>query len=42
MGEALDQAVKQAKAETGLPLETFAKKCPYELIEVMNDEFLPQ
>lgn len=40
--ECYTQAVKQAKAETGLPLETFPKECLYELIEVMNDEFLPQ
>lgn len=36
------QSVKQAKAETGLPLETFPQQCPYELAEVLNDEFLPE
>lgn len=40
--ECYTQVVKQAKAETGLPLETFPKKCPYELTEVINDEFLPR
>ena len=40
--ESYTQAVKQAKAETRLPLETFPEKCPYELMEVMNDEFLSQ
>lgn len=40
--ECYTQAVKQAKAETGLPLETFPKKCPDELVGVINDEFLPQ
>jgi hypothetical protein len=36
------QAVKQAKAETRLPLKTFPQQCPYELAEVLNDEFLPE
>ena len=36
------QAVKQAKAETRLPLETFPQQCPYKLAEVLNDEFLPE
>ncbi|GET38606.1 DUF29 domain-containing protein [Microseira wollei] len=40
--ESYTEAVKQAKAETGLPLETFPTECPYELIAVMDDEFLPQ
>ena len=35
------QAVKQAKAETQLPLETFPLQCPYQLAEVLNDQFLP-
>lgn len=35
------QAVKQAKAETQLPLETFPGQCRYELAEVLNDQFLP-
>lgn len=34
-------AVKQAKAETRLPLEIFPQQCPYELVDVVNDEFLP-
>ncbi len=40
--ECYPQAVKQAKAETRLPLETFPQLCPYELAEVLNDEFLPE
>lgn len=40
--EAYTEAVKQAKAETGLPLETFPVRCLYELTEVVNDEFLPE
>jgi hypothetical protein len=39
--ECYTEAVKQAKAETGLPLETFPRQCPYELTEVIDDEFLP-
>jgi hypothetical protein len=40
--ECYTEAVKQAKAETGLPLETFPVQCPYELPEVIDDEFLPE
>lgn len=40
--ECYSQAVKQAKAETSLPLETFPQQCPYELVEVTQDEFLPE
>jgi Domain of unknown function DUF29 len=40
--ECYTQAVKQAKAETGLPLETFPIQCPYELPQVIDDEFLPE
>ena len=39
--EAYVEAVKQAKAETGLPLEAFPLQCPYELTAVVDDEFLP-
>lgn len=39
--ECYPQAVKQAKAETQLPLDTFPGQCPYELAQVLNDEFLP-
>lgn len=39
--ECYSQVVKQAKAETQLPLEIFPGQCPYELAEVLNDEFLP-
>jgi len=40
--ESYAEAVKQAKAETGLPLEIFPTQCLYELTDVMDDEFLPQ
>ncbi|MDZ8086565.1 MAG: DUF29 domain-containing protein [Nostoc sp. DedQUE12b] len=40
--ECYTQAVKQAKAETGLSMESFPLKCPYQLAEVTDDEFLPQ
>lgn len=40
--ECYSQAVKQAKAETGLSLEIFPQQCPYQLAEVLNDEFLPE
>lgn len=39
--ESYVEAVKQAKAETDLPLEVFPVQCPYELAEVIDDEFLP-
>ena len=39
--EAYVEAVKQAKAETGLPLEAFPLQCPYKLTAVVDDEFLP-
>ncbi len=40
--ECYTQAAKQAKAETGLPLGSFPVQCPYELTEVIDDEFLPE
>lgn len=40
--ECYTEAVKQAKAETGLPLETFPVQYPYELAKVIDDEFLPE
>jgi Domain of unknown function DUF29 len=40
--ECYAQAVKQAKAETGLSMESFPLNCPYQLAEVTDDEFLPQ
>jgi hypothetical protein len=35
------EAVKQAKAETGLPSLTFPQQCPYKLTQVINDDYLP-
>ena len=40
--ECYAEAVKQAKAEIGLSLEIFPRECPYNLTEVMTDDFLPQ
>ncbi|MDZ8236445.1 MAG: DUF29 domain-containing protein [Nostoc sp. ChiQUE01a] len=40
--ECYAQAVKQARAETGLSVESFPVNCSYQLSEVTNDEFLPQ
>jgi len=40
--ECYAQAVKQAKAETSLSMESFPLICPYQLPEVINDEYLPQ
>ena len=42
LSECYTEAVKQAKAETGLLLETFPTHCTYELLAVIDDEFLPQ
>jgi len=41
LAECYAQAVKQAKAETGLSVESFPLNCPYQLPEVTNNEFLP-
>ncbi|HLO86024.1 MAG TPA: DUF29 family protein [Nostocaceae cyanobacterium] len=40
--ECYTQAVKQAKAETGLPKESFPVLSPYTISEVIDDEFLPE
>jgi Domain of unknown function DUF29 len=40
--ECYAQAVKQAKAETNLPVESFPVMCPYDVPEVTDDEFLPK
>ncbi len=37
--ENYQEAVKQAKAETKLPLDTFPQQCPYLLISILDDEF---
>ena len=39
--ECYTQAVQQAKAETGLPKESFPTICPYNLAKVVEDDFLP-
>ena len=40
--ESYTEAVKQAKAETGLPLKMFPSQSPYKLAAVIEDQFLPQ
>jgi hypothetical protein len=40
--ECYQSAVKQVKAEIQLPTETFSTRCPYNMVEVLNDDFLPQ
>ena len=42
IAECYAEAVKQARAETGLPIATFPSQCPYELAKVTDDAFLPQ
>ncbi|MEB3189426.1 MAG: DUF29 domain-containing protein [Snowella sp.] len=39
--ESYAEAIKQAKAETELPLATFPKACPYVLAAILDDQFLP-
>lgn len=39
--ESYQQAIKQAKAETGLPKNRFPPQCPYDLVSILDDEFLP-
>ncbi len=41
LAESYAAARKQAKAETGLPLEIFPLKCLYSLSELLSDDFLP-
>ena len=38
--ESYQETIKQAKAETKLPLDTFPQKCPYSLISILDDQFL--
>jgi hypothetical protein len=42
LDESYGEAIKQAKAETGLPIETFPSECPYDLSAAIDDNFLPQ
>jgi hypothetical protein len=39
--ESYTEAVKQAKAETKLPISTFPSECPYQLSAIIDDDFLP-
>lgn len=40
--EAYSAALRQAKAETALPLESFPPQCPYSIAAVLDDEFFPE
>ena len=35
-------ARKQAMYETGLPIATFPDKCPFEIAEILNPDFMPE
>lgn len=39
--ECYSDAVEQASAETGLPVETFPQLCPYTSAEVLDSNFIP-
>jgi hypothetical protein len=41
LDESYAESVKQAKAETKLPLETFPQECPYSLTSILDDRFFP-
>ncbi|MBD1825867.1 DUF29 domain-containing protein [Cyanobacteria bacterium FACHB-DQ100] len=41
LAESYIRATKQAKAETGLPLQTFPSECPYDVASILDDDFLP-
>lgn len=41
LAESYIRATKQAKAETGLPLERFPTDCPYDVALILDDDFLP-
>jgi hypothetical protein len=35
-------AVKEASAETGIPIRQFPEECPFRFEQVLEDEFLPE
>ncbi|MBE9013459.1 DUF29 domain-containing protein [Pseudanabaenaceae cyanobacterium LEGE 13415] len=41
LAESHTSARKQAKAETGLPVEMFPIECPYDVSSILDDDFLP-
>ena len=41
LAESYTAARKQAKAETGLMIETFPTECAYSLSDLLDDDFLP-
>ncbi len=41
LAECYFEAVKQAKAETRLPLATFPEACPYTIANLLDDNFYP-
>ncbi len=40
--QAYRKALKEAQAETGLPLSTFPPDCPYSLDQLRDDDWLPE
>lgn len=42
LADSYTQAIKQAKAETGLALNAFPVECPFSIDQVLDDEFLPE
>ncbi|GAP94985.1 DUF29 domain-containing protein [Leptolyngbya sp. NIES-2104] len=41
LAESYIRATKQAKAETGLPIDTFPTECLYDVTSILDDDFLP-
>jgi len=41
MATAYPKAVKAANKQTGLPISTFPKQCPWSFEEIMQEEFYP-
>lgn len=39
LDENYEEAIQQAKAETGLSLDTFPIKCPYPVMSILDDQF---
>jgi hypothetical protein len=36
------RAIKEASAETGIPIRQFPEQCPFRFDQVLEDEFLPE
>ncbi len=42
LSEAHHHAIKEASAETGIPVKRFPAECPFTFDQVLEDEFLPE